>query len=178
MEPKNKRQRRAYLDDFHRNAAGDYVYEGVHFVCATRRALLRRLWPCAVALGAATVLSGCLDAPGMANCFWLILPYIAEVAAAGSVWWALCRFTAGGERLRDYVYRAAVLPFGRRALLTAVTGGVGLVAEGVYLLLYGAEGRLPAALALLALKLVVMAAAMTMRALMRRAVWRDASDKT
>lgn len=176
MSRPNKK-RRSHLDDFHRNAAGDYVYEGAHYVCAAgdaaRGRLLRRLWALGTLMAAATVAVGCVDAPGLDGCVWLLLPYVAEVAAVGSVVWALCRLSAGGARLRAYVYRASIKALPGRTIAAAVTAALGLCAEILYWILVGAGEKLPAAVVVCANQAITFVAALVLRRLVRRSAWEE-----
>ncbi len=177
MSRPNKKRRRSHLDDFHRNAAGEYVYEGAHYVCtagaAARGRLVRRLWALGALMAAATVAVGCVDAPGLDGCVWLLLPYVAEVAAVGSVVWALCRLSAGGARLRAYVYRASIKALPGRAIASAVTAAIGLCAEALFLVLNGAGERLPAAVVVFANQAIITAAALVLRRAVQRTAWEE-----
>lgn len=177
MSRPNAKRRRSHLNDFHRNAAGEYVYEGSHYVCAdgagAQRRLTRRLWALGALMAAATIAVGCVDAPGLDGCVWLLLPFIAEIAAVGSVVWALCRLSAGGARLRAYVYRASVRALPGRAVAATVTAVLGLCAEAVYLILNGAGEQLPAAAVVLANQAITTAAALFLRRAVRRATWTE-----
>ena len=91
MAEKNKKRggRRAHLNDFHVNLAGDYVYTGAHYSYVdqgrSRDRVQRELLGLSVAVVLAVVAGGCSDAPAMLNCWYVILPYICEAAAAVSV---------------------------------------------------------------------------------------------
>ena len=90
MAEKNKKRggRRAHLNDFHVNLAGDYVYTGAHYSYVdqgrSRDRVQRELLGLSVAVVLAVVAGGCSDAPAMLNCWYVILPYICEAAAAVS----------------------------------------------------------------------------------------------
>ena len=66
-EKKKKRPfRKAYLDDFHRNVAGEYIYTGPTRAWGSPRGrTLRRLWPLALLALAAAVAGGCIPGCGM-----------------------------------------------------------------------------------------------------------------
>lgn len=111
MADKKKKQagHRAYLNDFHRDLTGAYIYDGSHFHFAGdgwKQAILR-LWALGIVL-VVLVLAGGFSGETMAHCVFQILPYLMEVGAVGSVVWALVRLTSGGETLRAYVYKATV----------------------------------------------------------------------
>ena len=171
MAGEKKRQgRRAHLNDFYRDVAGNYVYTGTCYVCRAadgeRAALLRRLW-----LLTAVLAGGCISAPGMSRCFYVLLPYAAEVGLTGSVVWAMTRWQAREYPMREYVYRATVQALPGRCLAEAVLAGAGIIAETMYLILSGSGGRGAMAAVYLLLKAVSLAAALFARYLVRRSVW-------
>ena len=121
MAGEKKRQgRRAHLNDFYRDVAGNYVYTGTCYVCRAadgeRAALLRRLWLLTAVMAAAVVAGGCISAPGMSRCFYVLLPYAAEVGLTGSVVWAMTRWQAREYPMREYVYKATVRALPGRCL--------------------------------------------------------------
>ena len=106
MAEKSKKRggRRAHLNDFHVNLAGDYVYTGAHYSYVdqgrSRDRVQRELLGLSVAVMLAVVAGGCSDAPAMLNCWYVILPYICEAAAAVSVIWAVLRLRKAEEPIR------------------------------------------------------------------------------
>ena len=134
---KKRRGRRAHLNDFYRDVAGNYVYTGTCYVCRAaeqeRTALLRRLWLLTAVLAAAVLAGGCISAPGMDRCFYVLLPYAAEVGLTGSVVWAMTRWQAREYPMREYVYHDSVEKLPGRALVTAVFAAVALAGEVLYL---------------------------------------------
>ena len=98
MADKKKKQagRRAYLNDFHRDLTGAYIYDGSHFHFAGDgwKQVLLRLWALGLVL-VVLVLAGGFSGETMSHCVFQILPYLVEVGAVGSVVWALVRAAAG-----------------------------------------------------------------------------------
>ena len=96
MADKKKKQagRRAYLNDFHRDLTGAYIYDGSHFHFAGDgwKQVLLRLWALGLVL-VVLVLAGGFSGETMAHCVFQILPYLVEVGAVGSVVWALVRLS-------------------------------------------------------------------------------------
>lgn len=174
-EGKERRGRRDHLNDFYRDVSGNYVYTGTCYVCRAaekeRTALLRRVWLLTAVMAAAVVAGGFISAPGMDRCFYVLLPYAAEVGLTGSVVWATVRWQAREYPMREYVYRATVQALPGRCLGEAIAAGVGLAAEAAYLLLSGSGGRGVLAAVYLALKAVTLVAALFARQLVRRSAW-------
>ena len=85
MADKKKKQagRRAYLNDFHRDLTGAYIYDGSHFHFAGDgwKQVLLRLWALGLVL-VVLVLAGGFSGETMSHCVFQILPYLVEVGAA------------------------------------------------------------------------------------------------
>lgn len=145
-EEKRKRGRRTYLNDFQQTAGGDYVYTGALHPFAgsagERKRAVAALWLLAAGMAAAAVAAGCVPAAGMQDCAYVLLPCAGSVVGAGSVVWLMCRLTAGGDPLRDYVYRATVKQMKPRGALTMAFSAASLLGDGVFLALHGAGDRL------------------------------------
>ena len=169
-EEKKRRGRRDHLNDFYRDVSGNYVYTGVCYEhtggVRANTALLRRLRRMAAVMAAAVLAGGCISAPGVGRCFYVLLPYAAQIGVTGSVVWAVARWQVREYPLREYIYRATVQALPGRCLAQAVLAGVGLAAETLYLLLSGSGGHGAAAAIYLLLQACVLALAL----LTRRAV--------
>ncbi len=137
------KRRRAYLENFHKEQDGKSVYQGEQYTYqgsggsgGLRRELFR-LWGWCAALLASLAAAGCITAPGMENCFYVLLPYAAGLMAGVSVCWALCRLTNGGDPLKAYVYEATVGALPLRSLLTALCAAACMVGEIVFAMRHG-----------------------------------------
>lgn len=141
---KNRRGRRAYLEQFQKTASGDYVYTGPSYTYVEEGMTFRRSMAvrCALAGGAAAlaVLGGFLPAPGMGGCPYVLLPYVAALLSAVSIAWAAVRMAWWGSPLREYVYQktAAALPL--RCALSAAFALATLLGSAIYLVLNGDDG--------------------------------------
>lgn len=140
-----KKRRRSYLEDFQETASGGYVYTGrLHPFEGTqreRRRALAALWACTSLALASLTAAGCVPAAGTDGCPYVLLPYMAALLSGISAAWLTGRLTAGGQALRDYVYRATVGKARVRGTLSAAFCALTLAGEGVYLALHGAGGR-------------------------------------
>ena len=141
---KPKRNKRAYLNDFHQTLSGEYVYQGATYTFEgskkERMHLYYKLLAIGAVLAAAGVTSGCITAPGTLNCFYVLIPYMAAFLASASLIWGLCRLWAGGSPLRDYLYQATLDQFQTRGMLTAICAGCAIVGEIVYVIRNGSQG--------------------------------------
>lgn len=179
MEKKRpKRGKNSYLNDFHPNLAGEYIYEGAYFTCRTageaQKKLRSRLWAAAAAMLLCAVAGGCIPAPGMRNCAYVLLPYVGELLAAVSVVWAFAKLGGDWARVREYTYERSVTVLPRRAALAAGFSALGAAAETVFLLHSGGGDTLFAAVYYL-LKLLVFVCAVYIRRAMQRTDWENVS---
>ena len=109
--------------------------------------------------------------PGMRGRAYLIIPYLVELALAGSIVWASFRLSEGGARLRDYEYRSAVESVPRRCIAFLVLAAVGALSETVYLILSGNEGRVISAILFFVMKANEILSARALRDIVRKKKW-------
>ena len=112
------------------------------------------------------------------NSFYLIIPFILEVGFTGSVVWGAVKYFANAKPLREYVYTATAGAFHRRALLSAVFAGVGVVSETVFLILSGEKGQAFAAAGFYLLKAAVIISMLLLRHFVRGAEWTLSAAQT
>ncbi|MGN0292366.1 MAG: hypothetical protein ACI4D3_00010 [Lachnospiraceae bacterium] len=145
MSETKKKKRRAYLDSFQKNEAGKYDYTGNNYFFEGTddelRCSLMKLWGLCVVLMGSLIAAGCISVPGMDNCFYVLLPYVAALMAGVSVFWALCRMTSGKNPLKEYVYEASVVKLPERAVMTVFLAVVTLIGEVIYICMHGMEGK-------------------------------------
>ena len=173
MEKKRrKRGENSYLNDFHPNLAGEYIYSGTLYACAldetAQRGMRRSL--AAVQL-AAVIASGSIPAPGMQNSFYIILPFLGELIAAVSTAWAIFKLGSDWNAVREYVYERTVPALPRRALAAAILAFLGILCECIYLALSGHGGRLFYAVLYLIFKVLSILCALVIRRAMQRTNW-------
>lgn len=172
-KPKKRRSyRKAHLEYFHRNVAGEYVYEGpVRHWSSPRGKNLRRLWLGGVLSLAAALAGGCVPWCGMEQYPWSLLPYVAALVLSFAQIWKLWRLTDGGDPVREYVWTATVKQLPVISILTAIFAGVAAVAELVNLFLPEFPGRIYAGILYILLELLVFVASMVLRRLILRLEW-------
>lgn len=140
-EQKRRRGKWARAEHFTKAANGEYVYTGKHFHFTDEkwsyRGTMAVRWILAAVVLAVAVAGGCIPAPGMGGCFYVILPYVGTLLGAVSLMWAVCRMTYWGNPLREYVHQATVRQIPLRGLITGILALCTLVGEIVFLLLEG-----------------------------------------
>lgn len=172
-EKKKKRPfRKAYLDDFHRNVAGEYIYTGPTRAWGSPRGrTLRRLWPLALLALAAAVAGGCIPGCGMEQYPWSLVPYTVTLVLSFVQAWKLYKLTEGGDPVREYVWKSSAGWLPPLGLLTAASALVTAAAELVNLFLPGFSGNISMVIVFLLLKLTVAAASLLMRRTVLRLEW-------
>lgn len=174
QKPK-KKNRRAYLNDFKKNSAGNYEYQGALYEWEGETAeytrQLRLLGVLGLAASLSLIFAGCLSAPGMLNCVYVILPYTVSFVCGCSTMWALVRFLFGGKQLRGYIYEATVLQIPNRAAGTILAAVVTALNECIYLFLHGSEGHLWQALVFLGLILIAIGSLYTLSKKVKNMKW-------
>ena len=133
-----KRGRRSYLDDFQRDVNGEYQYRGAHYCYAGTmeyQTLRRSLWLCC-GFGTALVLAaGCLPGATAGAAWYVTLPTMLALVAAGVLLWTTAQWSRGGMTLRAYVHARTVRRLPAEALIAAGMSAFGSVGQGISLLL-------------------------------------------
>ena len=135
-------KRWGYLNDYQKTAGGDYVYTGrVYVLSGDGKRYRRTLAALSFCAAAVTVGSGCVNAAGMSNTFYVILPYIGEAAAVFVLCWNTVRLLAAGKEVKAYVRDALEKYLPPAALGLTVFAAAGLIASPVFMILNGTEGK-------------------------------------
>lgn len=178
MADKKKKKRRAHLDGFQKNDQGKYDYTGNVYEyegsggleCSLRSELLK-LWGAAAVLLGSLIASGCVTAPGMDDCFYVLLPYIAALMAGISACWALCRLTSGGNPLKEYVYEASVNALPGRTLLAFFCAAVCEAGEIIYVCLHGMGEKTAGFCIISVLNVLSIVSSLVLRRSVMRMTW-------
>ena len=130
----DRKNKRAYLDDFQRDLNGNYQYCGAHchYVGKTpRKTVLLRLW--LLCGGAAALTAGAGFVPGATAHVpaYVSLSYVAALLAAVYALYTLLRMTAGGEPLRAYLHEQTAEKLPGRCTLAAVLCAVSAAGQGI-----------------------------------------------
>ena len=155
-------RRKEKLADIVRDDSGNPVYVGEIFrLAGDGRGQKLRFGALLAALLAAVIGSGCIDAAGATNAFYVILPLIGEVSALFALCWNAVKVLSAGEGLRKYNYESVsrVIPGACRVL--TVFALFGLIASVSHLLRFGLGPQPVKSVAYPALK--VLAAALAER---------------
>ena len=138
-------KKREYLNDYKLTASGEYVYTGKYYTYADIESGGKRrrnlIFLSAVILFA-VVASGCINSSGMNNTFYVILPYIAEVAATFALCYNVVRLAYQKNDIKAYVYKPVVknIPDSLKSLM--LFSAISFVATIVYYIIHSIKGNL------------------------------------
>jgi len=175
MAEKKKKGKRAYLEHFKKDEEGRYVYKGDFYTYQadgkTLGRVLARLWGMTAVMIAACIGAGCVPAPGMDNCFYIIIPYVAGLMSVISVCWAVYRLSAGGHPLKAYIYDASIKALPARTILVLFCVCAALAGETVFVCIHGFDGKMAGFFILVILDIIIGALAIVMRRCVRTMKW-------
>ena len=138
------KRRRAYLDDFVRDARGEYVYRGRRFRFDGSERARRRF--CAAAAGLTVlaaffvILQEWFAPVDMSSSLPLILLWLIQAVTIALTGWSIARMILRTREFRAYVYDATILKLPRRALAAAIACGASLAGQLIYLLVCRSAG--------------------------------------
>ena len=131
------KKHRSYLDDFQRDVNGEYQYRGAHYRYAGKmeyRTLRRSLWLCCGCGSALVLAAGCLPGATAGAAWYVTLPTMLALVAAGVLLWTTAQWSRGGMTLRAYVHARTVRRLPAEALIAAGMSAFGAVGQGISLL--------------------------------------------
>ena len=132
------KKHRSYLDDFQRDVNGEYQYRGAHYRYAGMmeyRTLRRSLWLCCGCGSALVLVAGCLPGATAGAAWYVTLPTMLALVAAGVLLWTTAQWSRGGMTLRAYFHARTVRRLPAEALIAAGMSAFGAVGQGISLLL-------------------------------------------
>lgn len=132
------KKHRSYLDDFQRDVNGEYQYRGAHYRYAGMmeyRTLRRSLWLCCGCGSALVLAAGCLPGATAGAAWYVTLPTMLALVAAGVLLWTTAQWSRGGMTLRAYVHARTVRRLPAETLIAAGMSAFGAVGQGISLLL-------------------------------------------
>ena len=159
-------KRWAYLNEYQKDASGTYVYTGAYYGIAddaARKHTYARLIGCLSLLTAGVVGSGCFNAAGAGSSFYVILPYIAEVACLFFLLWNCVRLLLAGRRVKAYIYQSVSKYIPPASLLLTFFAAAGCACAVVFVILNGFAGGIALCICYFALKLCNAALAVLIR---------------
>ena len=149
-------KRKDYLKDYKQSDSGKYEYSGKSYTFAgtpeERKKAYAILYGLTVLLTASVVGSGLIDAAGMVNTFYVIVPYIGEICALFALWWNLSKLLMEGEKIRGYIHESVKAKVDPAAIIMVFFAVCGLVMSALFQLTNGFEDKMIKCLFYLLLK--------------------------
>lgn len=181
MTEQKKKGRRAYLNDFHKDEKGSYVYRGELYDFAGGKEALKKelwvLWGICAAMLAALVAAGCMDAPGMRGCFYVVLPFSVSFVFGISVCFGMWQLARGGSPMRAYLYEKSVGALPHRTLGTMICAAISIAGELIYLFKNGFSEKMSAAIFFLLLETVSFLLAFLLKKRIMQMIWEKRKTK-
>ncbi|MBR1757896.1 MAG: hypothetical protein IJ744_04105 [Lachnospiraceae bacterium] len=144
-EKKKRRSRRAYLNDFHLNEKGEYVYEGKMIGLvgdeSTYRQYLTVITVMSFLILGFTVAAECLPAVTLSKFGLTVIPWLGQLITASLVIYAAWKILWGKNPMREYIYKASAEKLPTRLLLTAAFSFFTAAEETIYILVNGCAGE-------------------------------------
>ena len=161
-----------FLDNFRPGADGRYVYTGDTYTLKGDRKksyLIMSLLCAAIAL--LTVGSGFINAAGMNNTFYVIIPYVGEIICMFVILWNSTRIIYAGQNVRAYIYEPCVPRVYSGALALSVFSLIALIGSVVFTVLHGFEGKTLQCIIYWVLKLVTVPFGIALNRFVRKLEW-------
>ncbi len=176
-KPKKRSGRRAYLNDFHLNEKGEYVYEGKMFVWdgpqETYRSAMVRSGIYAALVLVLTALPELFPAVPMSRFILTVLPWMGQLICAGLTAYAVWRMLWGKNPMRAYIHKASAAKLPNRSMICVFFALFGAGEEIIYLLVRGISGDLFANLVRPASALLCAGAAWLLHRTAGQMRWRE-----
>ena len=176
-------KRREYLNEYHLDDSGKkYVYGGAYYaLTATEKeakTVYAKAWALSAVLLGAVVGSGCINAAGMSNTFYVIMPYMAEVALLFSLLWNTVRLLLQGAKVKAYIYQATVPKLPSLSMALAIAAIISFVASLVFIILNGFEQQAVKCILYLFFKLFICVSAVTAARFYRAWQWSETTNES
>ena len=175
MMRKRYQKRKEYLNNYQKNDAGQYVYTGDYYRMEGSEAEVKRnylrLGCLSLVLLLSVIGSGCINAAGMSNTFYVILPYIAEVALLFAFEWQTVRIFASGKKIKAYVYASAAPKISPLAMGLVFVSAVSFVCSAVFMIRNGFENKMLECFLYLCLKTFTAVGAFTTSRFFDKIIW-------
>ncbi len=175
-EPKQYTGRRAYLNDFHLNDKGEYVFMGRMMTFdeehMSYRDYIIRSSLFTIIMILATVLAECLPAVALSRFGFTAIPWALQMVMTALTAYSVWKIIFGKNPMREYVYKSSAEKLPVRVILAAAFSLLTAVADTVYILIKGWEGEVLYTALRPALSIVCGAAAFLFSGMLKKTSWK------
>ena len=163
-----------YINDFKMTADGKYTYMGDWYsledINAYKKVYL--IFFLIAFVNAALVIgAGLINAAGMNNTFYVILPYVAQVCSAFALVWKSIRVVSAGEKIKGYVFETAIQRIPAALMSLFVFSIITLLSSIVFIILNGTENKLMLCILFIVIQVLTAISAFVCRLYHKRQKW-------
>ena len=168
------RKRWDHLNDFKRTADGQYIYSGKSYTADGFSRFKKKYIPLLLSAVLSTSASGFINAAGMNNSFYVILPFIAEVICLFVLTWNSVRLLWAKGVLREYIYSPVKNNVPASSFFVTVFAAIGLIGSLIFMLLHGFEGKPVQCVMYILLKIVSGVCSLLLYKVFKKTEWKEA----
>lgn len=136
-----KKKRNAYLDDYHKVASGEYIYEGKYLGFIDNKESFKRYRTTLYILTSIGILisliSGILPVPGAIDMWYIILPYSLEIILLGMGLYKEVRLFRNGLKIKEHIYEKTYGELKGIFSISLIGSALSLIGEIIYMILNG-----------------------------------------
>ncbi len=177
QEKKKRWFGKEHLNDFKRDASGEYAYQGSHMEYARDeeqwKKEIRYIWIACVVPAILLLLIGFIPHSGLDGNLLVILPYAAEVIALFIQIWKVVRLSYGGPKLRKYVHHSTADFLPGIAVVVMITAAFALAGIIVSMILKTFNGGTFAMILYFAAQICLGIGGWVIFQLMKKMVWNE-----
>ena len=152
-----------YLNQYKLDDSGKYIYQGKYLSLNASpseiKSVYLKFWIFSALISAAVIASGCINAAGMSNTFYVILPYIAEVAMLFLYLLNGIKLFSQGYKVKEYQYKTCFPRLSPFSMGIAIAAAIGFICSVIFIILNGFEGQTVKCIIYLVFKLIVFCSA-------------------
>ena len=148
-----------YLSEYKLDENGKYVYKGKYYSINDSVENIKNIyikaWVLNILIACAAIGSGCINAAGMNNSFYVIIPYIAEIAALFAYSLNSIGLFSQGYKVKEYIYKKKFFKLSPAAMGIAISSAIGFICSLIFVISNGFQNQIFECVLYLALKILV-----------------------
>ena len=147
--------RREYLNDYHKDSQGNYIYSGQVYRIKSDGKKIRFILLLLLLLSVFPVIAaGFTTAGGMKDTFYVIIPYILEISCAFGLSWNILRLIMSGDSIKEYILSSVSKFLPAFSYGLSIFAFISIVCIAVFFVIGDTEGFSIFSIALIACKIV------------------------
>lgn len=172
-----RKSKRDYLNDYKKTVNGDYIYDGAEYDYCSKSGKSRKRWLTEMAVlnvlaFICVIVPGFMLVPGMNYCWYVLLPYAAELVLLGYLLTAIIRIAWSKEPVKAWDYDKVIANLSKNVKRFLAVIVIALICEIVYLIINGAGGHTVGAVVYLVCHAVSVASMVLMTMLTHDVEWK------